>query len=199
MQEDNLTNRCSRPRGSTIARNMKTIIIGNSGSGKTWLAMRMAKRDRIAATCLDDIFWESGGFDEKRSNQHVQELIEEVLQKDDWIVEGVFGELVERFLDKADLLIWLDLDLSICEKRLLARESESKKHPGREQSEEGLEELVKWALDYYSRDDMRSHEGHKRMFEEFQGEKMRLRSEEEVLNALGIAQQGVVVDRRQPR
>lgn len=44
---------------------MKVVIIGNSGSGKTWLARKLAGNASVPLIHLDEIFWEPGGFDKK--------------------------------------------------------------------------------------------------------------------------------------
>jgi adenylate kinase family enzyme len=80
----------------------KTIIIGNSGSGKTWLANRLAANTETPVIHLDELFWQPGGFDQKRPLSEVERLIEQSKQRPSWIVEGVFGELAERYFDGAD-------------------------------------------------------------------------------------------------
>jgi adenylate kinase family enzyme len=159
---------------------MKEIIIGNAGSGKTWLARRLADGIDTPTVHLDELFWEPGGFDVKRDQEEVDRLIEESKRTASWVVEGVFGELAERYFAEAELLIWLDIDWETCKTRLLARGSESKRHLGREQSEEGLKRLVDWASHYYDRGDLRSFLGHRALMEKFSGKTLRLTSEDEV-------------------
>lgn len=159
---------------------MKIAIIGNSGSGKTWLATRLAVGRQLPVVHLDDLFWEPGGFNQKRSSEAVSSLIDETSKREQWVVEGVFGELAEQYLGSADLLIWLDVDWAICRSRLEERGSESRKHMDREQSEEGLKKLIDWASRYGERTDMRSFEGHRSLFEGFIREKVRLRNPNEV-------------------
>jgi adenylate kinase family enzyme len=160
--------------------NLRTIIVGNSGSGKTWLATRLAMGSGTPVFHLDDLFWEPGGFDKKRSAEEVKRLIAESKSAASWFVEGVFGELAERYSDEADLLIWLDIPWNICKARLLARGSESKRHLGREQSEEGLKRLIGWASHYYDRRDLRSFTGHRSLLEKFPGKTAHLTSEDAV-------------------
>ncbi|MEE9144770.1 MAG: AAA family ATPase [Candidatus Binatia bacterium] len=168
---------------------MKTIIIGNSGSGKTWLAKRLSTIFTAPVVHLDDIFWEPGGFDKKRSPKEIELLILQSQDKASWIAEGVFGELASHYLDAAELLVWLDIDWPICKKRLEKRGSESKRHLDREQSEEGLKELLEWASHYYDRQDLRSYEGHRATLEKFSGKKAHLRSEIAVNKFVALAQQ----------
>ena len=101
----------------------------------------------------------------------------------------MFGELAEHYLDDATFLVWLDISWSLCKKRLEKRGSESKRHLGRQQSNEGLLRLLEWASDYYDRQDLRSYKGHKTLFQKFSGKKAHLSSEMGVNKFLWKAQQ----------
>ena len=160
---------------------MKIIIIGNSGSGKTWLATRLAVRGSATVVHLDHLFWEPDGFDKKRANDEIATLIEASKCAPAWIVEGVFGELAEQYMADADALIWLDLDWSVCRRRLESRGSESKAHMDRAQSEAGLKQLIEWAAAYQTRSDQRSFQGHLELFERFRLDRIQLRDEGEVI------------------
>jgi adenylate kinase family enzyme len=178
---------------------MKIIILGNSGSGKTWLAQRLSNIFGAPVVHLDDFFWEPGGFDNKRSREEVAHLIQQIRDKESWIVEGVFGDLAEHYLDVAEFLIWLDIDWKICKSRLEMRGSESKWHQEIEQSPEGLCKLFEWASLYYQRQDMRSRYGHKRLFDGFASTKVCLTSEREVNEFLQDAQRTNSVDAKPRR
>ncbi len=75
-----------------------------------------------------------GGFDKKRSKEEVYQLIVQSKNHNDWIVEGVFGELAKQYFDTAETLIWLDITWDLCRSRLLKRGSESKKNIWEESS-----------------------------------------------------------------
>jgi adenylate kinase family enzyme len=109
---------------------MRTVVIGNSGSGKSWLAKRLGERTSTQTIHLDEIFWLPGGFNEKRSPSEVQNLVDTKKVETDWIVEGVFGDLASQFLSSAQNLIWLDFPWNVCKQRLEGRGSESKAHMG---------------------------------------------------------------------
>lgn len=60
----------------------------------------------------DDLFWLPGGFNEKRPMKTVDAKIATKAQDDEWIAQGVFGDLAEKFPHRAHHLIWLDLPWS---------------------------------------------------------------------------------------
>lgn len=159
---------------------MKIVVIGNSGSGKSWLSRHLATRFGTQVIHLDELFWEPGGFDRKRDHAVVSSLIAASKSSESWIVEGVFGELAEQYLNEAETLIWLDIEWSLCKSRLQQRGSESKEHMDRSQSEAGLVKLLEWASLYSTRGDSRSFDGHQKLFNEFQGIRVRLNDEKEV-------------------
>lgn len=151
----------------------RTVIIGNGGSGKSYLARRLAQGSKRDVIHLDRIFWVPGGFNEKRSPDVVARELEEKKLVDSWIVEGVFGELAVRFLERADRLIWLDLPWEVCRASLLARGSESAKQLDPVKAEANFQQLLAWVADYWTRTDLRSHAGHGRLYADFSGEKIR--------------------------
>jgi len=159
---------------------MRTVVIGNSGSGKTWLSQQLAVKRAAPSIPLDDIFWQPGGFDLRREPAEVDALVNSHMQRSQWIVEGVFGGLAVTFLKVADELVWLDTPWHICQSRLTARGSESKRHMDREQSHAGLQKLLSWAEAYYARGGDSSHQGHQHIFSMFGGEKHRLSTLEEI-------------------
>ena len=156
---------------------MKTVIIGNAGSGKTWLAKRIATLS-IDVIHLDNFFWMPDGFNKKRSEEKINSLVKQSKESPEWIVEGVFGELAELYLDIATTLIWLDIPWELCRLRLNKRALENNKKHARTQSKEGLKKLIKWASEYYDRIDFRSYIGHQKLFNNFNGIKIHIQSEQ---------------------
>ncbi|MBU2712991.1 AAA family ATPase [Zooshikella harenae] len=161
---------------------MKVVIVGNSGSGKTWLANEISQSLSIPKVSLDDLFWQQGGYTQKRDTREINYLINESKKELAWIVEGVFGELAKEYLDIADCLIWLDLEWNICKQRILNRARENAQEPYYKQTEQSLNALLQWAEQYYERRDLRSYLGHKKLFEMFDRNKYHFQSENSVNN-----------------
>ena len=162
---------------------MKIVIIGNSGSGKTWLAEKICNNESKLIH-LDSLFWKPGGFEVKRGKAELINLIRKSLQNDEWVAEGVFGELIKYYTPEAEELIWLDMPWSLCHKRLMQRFTESKKHMNRTQSLECHNKLIGWAQNYHTRTDSKSIVGHKKIYDSFKRSKRVLRSDADIDNYL---------------
>ncbi len=158
----------------------KIIVIGNSGSGKTWLGKKLATILRIPHIELDGIFWEPGGYNKKRMGEEVEADIKRIQESKCWVVEGVFGHLVDNFLSFADILIHLDLPWEECEKNLLIRGSESSKQLDHKKAEENFQALLEWASEYDTRNSKASKNYHSSLFNCFSGKKHRVCNRDEI-------------------
>jgi adenylate kinase family enzyme len=159
---------------------MRTVIIGNSGSGKSHLAKSLSSLHSLPVIHLDQIFWMPGGFNEKKSKDEMFRKMEQMRQENSWIVEGVFGELAELFLTRAQTLIYLDMDWATCQSALKLRGSESSRQIDSFKAEENFGKLLLWAEQYWTRTNLCSHAGHLRLFSNFTGHKLKFTSRVEV-------------------
>jgi adenylate kinase family enzyme len=159
---------------------MRTVIIGNSGSGKSHLAKSLSSLYSLPVIHLDRIFWMPGGFNEKKSQAEAIREVEQKRQENSWIAEGVFGELAEMFLPRAQTLIYLDMDWATCQNALKLRGSESSRQLDPAKAEENFSKLLLWAEQYWTRTNLCSHAGHLRLFSDFTGHKLKFTSRVEV-------------------
>jgi hypothetical protein len=152
----------------------RTIIIGNSGSGKSTLAARVAASMRCAHVDLDTIYWADQRLLAKRVAPDALRMTTMVAAGDAWVIEGVFGWLVEAALPRATALIWLDLPWADCKAGLEAR------GPSASPSQAEYEALVAWAAQYWTRQTSSSHAGHQALFDRFAGAKLALHTRDQV-------------------
>ncbi|MGE0173952.1 MAG: hypothetical protein AB7T49_14240 [Oligoflexales bacterium] len=162
----------------------RIVIIGNGGSGKTWLSLKLANVLNSKVCHLDRLFWEPGGFNKKRPKDLVYREIEQMSQGPEWICEGVFGELAQLALPRATDLVFLDKLAEECVDSLLHRgpfgnledpNMEASLTPeGKEEITRSFEALIQWSREYYDRTDLRSKVGHQSIFDLFEGKKFKL-------------------------
>lgn len=86
----------------------KVAIFGNAGGGKSTLSRRLAELTGLPLVTLDLLQYQPGGIEV--SEQEYQAAHQEILQQDQWIIEG-YGSwaTVWQRLEVADTLIYLDL------------------------------------------------------------------------------------------
>jgi adenylate kinase family enzyme len=156
----------------------KTVIVGNSGSGKSWLAERLAEGLGTVAIDLDAIHWVPGGYNTRQDPDLAKSMVRDQASKDRWIIEGVYGWLPYEALPSATALIWLDLPQAECIENIRAR---GLRQGGDEAS---FKALIAWAGEYRIRDNANSFTGHSRLFELFEGGKLHLRSRAEMADFL---------------
>ncbi len=144
----------------------RVLIMGNGGSGKTWLARRIADRLRHPVTHLDDIHWEPGGYGVARDRTLRDEMVAAAAEKDRWIMEGVYGQLVNMVLKRVTALIWIDLPEEECSANVKARGIQG----GGTQTQ--FIGLIKWVAEYRTRtNNWNSFEAHARLYSAFTGSK----------------------------
>jgi adenylate kinase family enzyme len=158
----------------------RIVIIGNSGSGKSYLAESLSAIDSIPVIHLDRIFWMPCGFNEKRSEAEIKIEIKGKQKENSWIVEGVFGELAEAFLPRTELLIFLDMDWTTCHIGLMMRGSESSRQLATAKAEENFSKLLLWAEQYWTRTNSCSYSAHLQLFSNFAGLKFKFTCRAEV-------------------
>jgi adenylate kinase family enzyme len=79
----------------------RTVILGNGGSGKSWLAERLADQLALRAIDLDLVHWLPGGFNDRRDPKEACAAVRQLAAEDRWIIEGVYGSLAREALPRA--------------------------------------------------------------------------------------------------
>ena len=90
----------------------KIIVIGCPGSGKSTFSKALHKITDIPLFHLDMMNWNA---DKTTVSKAVfRERLEEVLQKDEWIIDGNYGSTMEFRMKECDTVIFLDYPLDVC-------------------------------------------------------------------------------------
>lgn len=93
--------------------------MGHTGSGKSTLAEALGKARNLPIHHLDDYFWRPGW--KEAPLEEFRADVDRITSGAEWVVEGNYSRARPLFQDRAELLIWLDLPLSITFPRVLGR------------------------------------------------------------------------------
>ncbi|GAB7526778.1 hypothetical protein PBS_57690 [Paraburkholderia sp. 2C] len=152
----------------------RTLIVGNSGSGKSWLAERIANHLGSPCVDLDLIHWLPGGYNIARERDEAVQLLRNAVTTDRWVVEGIYGALVNEIRDDSTALIWVCLDEAECVENIRQRGIR------RGGDTASFAALLEWASTYRSRQGSSSYIAHQQLFDDYALDKRILQSRDDV-------------------
>jgi adenylate kinase family enzyme len=97
----------------------KITIIGSPGAGKTTLAKDLNRMLKIKVYHLDRMFWQCR-WQGKDSETRI-DILQQLVQKNQWIIEGTYVSLSEPRFNAADMIIFLDTPPLVCLLRIIMR------------------------------------------------------------------------------
>ncbi len=98
---------------------MKIAIIGNPGSGKSNLGLRLHKLLNIPLYHLDQYQWKPGW--QKIDSGEFEKIHNQLCDKSEWIIEGCATRFFEYRIKQADVVIFLDMPRFLCLYRVFKR------------------------------------------------------------------------------
>ncbi|WP_315371271.1 DNA topology modulation protein FlaR [Paenibacillus xylanexedens] len=123
-------------------------IIGSTGSGKTYLAKNLSKQLDIPYYELDKVMWSSSVEMAGKNSPEVRDkLLNEIIIKDSWIVEGVYYKWLAESFDLADKIIFLTPNTFVRDLRIINRFIKQRigiEKSNYRQTLKGLLEMIKW-------------------------------------------------------
>ena len=90
----------------------KIIVIGCPGSGKSTVSRALHNKTGIPLYHLDMMYWNADKTTVEKSV--FLERLSDVLEKDEWIIDGNYGSTMELRMAACDTVIFLDYPLEIC-------------------------------------------------------------------------------------
>ena len=127
---------------------MKIHIIGCSGTGKTYLAKKLSNKYNIPRYDLDNIYWDNSSekYETKTEFEKRDKLLQKILEKDSWIIEGIYYKWLEQSFKNANIIYILDLPKYIYKFRIIKRfiKRKLKLEAGKKETLKSLINLLKW-------------------------------------------------------
>jgi adenylate kinase family enzyme len=121
----------------------KIVILGTVGSGKTTTAKKISKIIKTNSYDLDNIYW-GGSFSVKRDKESREKMFNEIINKKQWIIEGVYLDWIIKGIKKSDLIILIDIPFYKLFLRILRRyfKKEKSKRLGKNKYKESFIDLI---------------------------------------------------------
>lgn len=159
---------------------VRVLITGNGGSGKTWLGERLSQRLSVPLVRLDDLYWDGAYGGKERDKRVVFDEVVERAAQGAWVMEGVYGWLLPAALPRATEFIFLDLPVDECLDNVRRRGNQGGG------DETAFAALLAWIAEYPKRENANSRLAHQRLWDAFGGTKELLRSRKEIDRYLSL-------------
>lgn len=151
---------------------MRVVIVGNSGSGKSWKARELAQQHQLAHLDLDTIYFVPGLIAVARPMDDVLADLRAFIDANPaWVIEGCYGDVAEAALPFCSELLFMNPGQDVCLANNGKRPWEPHKYASKEQQDGMLPFLLDWVGKYYERSDTCSYAFHRRVFDAFSGAK----------------------------
>ncbi len=151
---------------------MRVLIMGNSGSGKSWRARELASQRQLAHLDLDTIVYVPGLIAVARPlPEALADLRRFAEASESWVIEGCYGDFIEAALPYCTELVFMNPGRDACLANNRQRPWEPHKYASPEKQDSMLPFLLDWVEKYYERDDPCSYRYHRRVFDGFVGNK----------------------------
>jgi adenylate kinase family enzyme len=98
---------------------MKIAVIGSPGSGKSTLAFKLHRILHIPLFHIDQYFWKPGW--QRPDREEFRKIHNQLCDASEWIIEGMAISHFEYRINKADVIIFLDVPLYVCLYRIFKR------------------------------------------------------------------------------
>ena len=126
----------------------KIIVIGCPGSGKSTLSRELHSKTGIPLYHLDMLNWNADRTTVEKSV--FLERLSDVLEKDEWIIDGNYGSTMELRMQRCDTILFLDYPLDVCLDGVSKRRGQPRSDMPWKETGQDDEEFIRFIKNYNS-------------------------------------------------
>jgi adenylate kinase family enzyme len=97
----------------------RIVVVGTSGAGKTTFARAIAERLKLRRIELDALHWEPNWTE--ATDEVFRARVAAAIASDRWVIDGNYRQVRDLYLPLVDAIVWLDLPLRTCLRRIVIR------------------------------------------------------------------------------
>lgn len=131
----------------------RVMILGSAGSGKSTLARKLSNILNLPVIHLDRYYWNPNWI--PTPNEEWDEIVKDFTKKEQWIIDGNYSRTMDIRIERADLIIYLDMPRWLCLCRIFQRRVMYRKKTRPDMNEECPEkidiEFIQWVWNYRKR------------------------------------------------
>jgi adenylate kinase family enzyme len=122
----------------------RIAVVGCGGSGKTYVARRLAERLKLPLTHLDGVYYDADW--NPLPQDDFAERQRELVARPRWVIEGNYASTLPIRLALADTVIFLDLPVITCLAGILQRRW---RYRGGQHARDGVYDRITWSFVRY--------------------------------------------------
>lgn len=125
------------------------MVIGCPGSGKSTFSRALYQKTGIPLFHLDMMYWNPDRTTVEKAV--FRERLADVIQKDEWIIDGNYGSTIELRLQACDTVIFLDYSPDVCLDGIMKRRGKVRSDmPWTEKEDEEDEQFIEFVKSFDS-------------------------------------------------
>jgi len=136
-------------RPTDVSMKPRIHLIGGPGSGKSYAAARLSYLFDVPAYALDDLYWDRTTYDVRTEPAARDQQLASLVERDGWIIEGVYYGWVAPSFAAADIIIAMTPSIAVRQwrviKRFVLRKAGRAPSPNDNESLASLWRLLRWS------------------------------------------------------
>ncbi|MGV7117717.1 DNA topology modulation protein [Paenibacillus kyungheensis] len=138
----------------------RLIVIGCSGSGKSTLSQKLHKILQLPIIHLDRYYWQANW--QATEQEAWDQKVTEFALTDRWIIDGNYSRTLDIRIERADVIVFLDMPRWLCMYRIVKRRIQYHGRTRPDLNEDCPEKLdigfLKWVWNYRKRNRIKTLE-----------------------------------------